>query len=424
MSDGPLKRLRAARPTVRLRLTLLYGALFVIFGAVLLVATNILVRSATSNPTIVRDANGGIRFSFETTEKFVQAPGPGEGTILTIAPTTVFGSPAGSLGDRPQEIGPDDVARLALQQHAAEQQQLAVWSAIALAVMAVASVAISWLVAGRVLKPLRTITSDVRAISATNLHRRLSLTGPDDEIRDLGTTFNDLLRRLESSFQAQRLFVANASHELRTPLARQRTLLQVALDDPELTLDSLRATGRRVLVAGEQQERLVEALFTLALAERGLERREPLDLAEVTHAVLAARRTEIEQQGVRVDARLEPSRMSADARLVEQLVANLVDNAARYNIADGQIEVTTAPRGNVAVLRVSNTGPVVPASEIDRLFEPFQRMRPDRTQTGQDGWGLGLSIVRAIAAAHNASVSAEARSAGGLTVEVVFPPAS
>jgi signal transduction histidine kinase len=263
-------RIRLPRPTIRLRLTLLYGVLFLASGAALLAVTYVLVASATSDPLVYRDPNGQLT---------VTLSGGGEvGPVATDEASTVVTE--GSSGG-PAPVGPDDdeIQALAEAQHAAQMGQLLTWSGVALAIMAVASVGIGWLVAGRVLDPMRRLTADVRQISTTNLHERLALHGPDDELKELGGTFNDLLGRLERSFEAQRQLVANASHELRTPLARQRTLLQVALADPELTADSLRATAERVLAAGDQQEELIDALIALARGERGLDHHEPVDLA-------------------------------------------------------------------------------------------------------------------------------------------------
>jgi signal transduction histidine kinase len=298
--------------------------------------------------------------------------------------------------------------------------QLLVVSGIALAIMSVVAIGLGWLVAGRVLHPLRTITTAVREISASNLHARLALAGPDDELTELGQTFDGLLGRLEAAFEAQRRFVANASHELRTPLARQRTLVEVALGDPEATLDSMRASYARVLAAAEQQERLIEALLTLARSERGLERHEPVDLAAVTDEVLMTRRPEMERHGLHVEAALDHAPIAGDHHLVERLVANLVDNAVGHNVADGRIAISTRTTAGQASLSVANNGPVIPASAVGRLFQPFQRLGAERT--GQrDGLGLGLSIVQAIAAAHGATLSARAQPDGGLAVEVRFP---
>jgi signal transduction histidine kinase len=385
--------------------------------------TYVLVDRATANPLVYRGASGELAVTFSDRG----VPGAFAGRIFGEAGDQIPPGPiVTSEGSGP--IPPDDlptpeqIRSLAVQQRAAQMGQLLLWSGVALAIMAVASIGAGWLVAGRALAPLRRMTADVRQISAADLHRRLTRSGPDDELSDLGATFNDLLGRLERSFEGQRQFVANASHELRTPLARQRTLIQVALEDPSVTLASLRATVERVLVAGEQLEKLVEALFTLARGERGLERRERVDLAAVANDVMVPRRIEIERSGLRLDTQLDPAPISGDPRLLERLVANLVDNAVRYNVPSGRLEVTTATGAGSAVLRVTNSGPVVPPAQVDRIFQPFRRLGADRTHS-EDSWGLGLSIVRAIASAHDAVVTARADPAGGLDIEVNFPAA-
>ena len=213
---------------------------------------------------------------------------------------------------------------------------LAIVSVIALAIMAAVSMGLGWLIAGRVLRPLRTITTAARDISATNLHRRLALDGPDDEFKELGDTFDGLLGRLDASFQSQRQFVANASHELRTPLARLKTLAQVALADPDASVESLRAAHERVLASEQQLEGLIAALLNLASSERALDRREPVDLAAVTDEVLAARRHEIERRDLQLNATLDPARVEGNRQLIERLVANLIDNAIRHNMTGGR----------------------------------------------------------------------------------------
>jgi signal transduction histidine kinase len=296
--------------------------------------------------------------------------------------------------------------------------ELLIESGIALGIMAVGSVGLGWLMAGRVLSPLRTITAAARRISARSLHQRIAMTGPDDELKELGDTFDQLLARLDASFRAQRQFVANASHELRTPLARQRTLLEVALRDREATNASLRAACERALVAGEQQERLIAGLLTLARGERGLDRFEPVDLAAIATSAVAGRRDDAEAAQVSLAARIEPAEATGDPGLAERLVVNLVDNAIRYNTAGGQVEIGTGTRAGRPYLTVANTGPVIPPDQLGRLFRPFQRMDPARRSPG--GLGLGLAIVSAIAAAHRADLRAVTRAAGGLAIEVLF----
>jgi signal transduction histidine kinase len=289
-------------------------------------------------------------------------------------------------------------------------------SAIALAAMVLVSIVLGWLVAGRFLRPLRTITATARDISATNLHRRLGRTGRTDEFAALARTLDDLFERLGAAFASQRHFVANASHELRTPLTAERTVLQVALADPDATVDSLRAACKDVLALGEAQERLIEALLTLAGGEQGVQQREPFDLAVVAHSVLLTRQT----GGIEVDSTLGTAPAAGDPRLIESLVANLADNALRHNIPGGRVEIATATVGGGARITVRNTGPVVPPDQVERLFQPFQQLSGQRIRHTA-GHGLGLAIVRAIADAHGATLTARSRPEGGLHIEVTFP---
>lgn len=298
----------------------------------------------------------------------------------------------------------------------ADRSPVAVWS-VSIAVFVLVSGLLGWLVAGRFLRPVRTITATARDISASDLHRRLGDIGGSDEFAELAATLDELFQRLEASFAAQRQFIANASHELRTPLTAERTVLQVALADPHATADSLREACQEVLLLGAAQERLIQALFALAGGQRGVERKEPFDLAGLVRAVLRART----HTGLALETTLDAAPTSGDPRLVESLIANLVDNAVRYNLpSGGRIEVTTASGADGTRLVVRNTGPVVPPGEIDRLFEPFQQLHRARTGHG-DGHGLGLTIVRAIATAHGAALVARALPSGGLDIEVTFP---
>jgi signal transduction histidine kinase len=339
--------------------------------------------------------------------------------------------------------------------------------AIALVVLGVASYGLGWLIAGRLLRPLRVITATAREISATNLHRRMGLSHGQDEFRQLGETLDDLFGRLEASFESQRHFVANASHELRTPLTAERTVLQVALADPEAAPATLRSACQEVLALGQYQERLIEALLTLASGEQGVERPEPFDLADVTGKVIASRRAEADRRGLRLSTALEAAPAAGDPSLTTSLVANLVDNALRHNTPGGWISVSTSSTSSAAgraAVSVRNSGPSIPPGEVDRLFQPFQRLgaervsrpangRPTASQSangqaasvqaadgsgpaehapgrrdlgGRDpgGHGLGLAIVSAIAAAHGAEITAAAQPEGGLAIEVTFTPAS
>ncbi len=295
-----------------------------------------------------------------------------------------------------------------------------VGSCIVLLAMIGVSVLLGWLAAGRVLRPLRIMTATARQISERNLDERLALTGPDDELKDLGDTIDGLLARLDAAFDSQRRFVANASHELRTPLMLSQTLLQVALADPDITLDSLRAACQEAIDAGKDQAQLIDALLTLARSQRGLDHREPVDLTAVVRDALAVHEPSAKANGLRVDATLDHAAVSGDARLIHGLVSNLVDNAIRHNITGGHIEVSLVAGNTEATITVTNTGPPVSRDQVSRLLEPFQRAAPDRIAS-PDGLGLGLSIVAEIAEAHGATLEVRPRAEGGLTVEVTFP---
>jgi signal transduction histidine kinase len=406
---------------VRLRLTLLYVGLFLASAACLLVITYFLVARQLPGTVTLRTGGGGTAGTSSQVVTGGTGAGAGAGTGTG---TGACAPPADGTLPTVAQMN-DCVQQAAAGLRNDTLDQLLIESGIALGIMAVASVGLGWLMAGRVLSPLRTITAAARRISARSLHQRIAMSGPDDELKELGDTFDQLLGRLDASFRAQRQFVANASHELRTPLARQRTLLEVALRDKQATNASLRTACERALAAGEQQERLIAALLTLARGERGLDAFEPFDLGAVATGALAGVRDEAEARGVTVTADLGAAPALGDSRLAEQLAANLADNAIRYNVAGGQVEIGTGDRDGRAFLAVSNTGPVIPPDQLGRLFQPFQRLDPGRSGSGPErgGLGLGLAIVSAIAAAHGAELRAVTRAAGGLAVEVVFPAA-
>jgi signal transduction histidine kinase len=385
---APLAWLRRPRLTARLRLTLLYGSLFTLAGAGLLCFTYWLFDRATAG------------------KRILPKPGPGSQECLRKTPA-----------------GCQQLVQAALHRHALDLQALAVQSAIALAGMAVLAFILGWLVAGRVLRPLRTITATARRISATSLHERLALAGPDDEFKELANTLDDLLARLEASFTAQRTFVANASHELRTPLTLDRTLLQVTLRKPSATIEQWRATGHELLESGQHQERILEALLTLATSQAGLSRREPVDLSEVSAASLRATSPEAERQRLHIQTSLNPAPVLGDPSLIERLAVNLLDNAVRHNTRGGTVQLSTSQQDGHAVISVANTGPVIPPIEVGRLFRPFDRLATPRASNG-NGHGLGLSIVAAIADAHNAKITAHARPEGGLDIQISFPTGS
>ena len=383
---------RLPRRTARLRLTVLYGSAFLACGAcgAAVLAFTSLLYGHLAPPQV-----HSVR-----TQQLAGAPSP---------------SPSPPAG---VQIGVAGLGQINL-----DRQQLLIASAIAAAVFVMAAAALGWLLAGRVLRPLSTITAAARRISATSLHERLALPGPDDELKELADTLDSLFARLEDSFGAQRRFAASASHELRTPLTRERTLLQVTLADPAATAGTWQAVGLELLASNAEQERLIEALLTLAGSEAGPGEREPADLAAITSAALAAARPAISRLGLHVHADIQPVVLDGDPLLVQQLAANLIDNAVRHNIPGGDIQVTTTTSPVGAVLSVANSGQPIPPAEVDRLFQPFQRLgsRPARRDGGH---GLGLSIVRAIATAHAAAITARPRPGGGLAIDVTFPPST
>jgi signal transduction histidine kinase len=339
------------------------------------------------------------------------------------------------------ELSPTDLQQLQTQAtqyvastRAAENDTLLLYSGVALGITAVLSAVLGWFAAGRAMRPLRRITTAARLISATNLNERLALDGPDDDLRELADMIDGLFARLDASLYAQRQFVANASHELRTPLARSRTLLEVALRNPDASAGSLRAACQRALAAGAEQERLIEALLVLARGQRGLARREPLDLAAITRDVLAARGEHITARRLTMEVTLAPALLAGDPALVERAVANLIDNALRHNVPAGTVSVEAGSDDEGrAMLSVANTGPEIPPAEVARLVLPFQRgaaagsprtrPRPGSDDGDASGLGLGLSIVHAVAAAHDADFSLVARlTGGGLVARLTFPP--
>jgi signal transduction histidine kinase len=386
-----LRRMRHPRITVRGRLTLLYGSVFLACGTALLAITYVLVD--------------------DTIRRYAGVP---------VLPRRRLGSLARSYVAVPPRVPPDERGLL-VAQRTVDLHSLLLGSAIALGVMTIASVLLGWLVAGRILRPLRTITDTARHISQDSLGQRLALPGPRDELTDLGEVIDGLLERLQAAFEAQRHFVANAAHELRAPLTLERATLQVTLADPGLTLPALRAACEEVIDNGRQQEQLLEALLTLARSERGLDRQQPLDLAVIANDIARSRTQTAAAAGLHLHLALGPAPVFGDPQLIERLVANLLDNALHYNHTGGSVHMATGDQAGGGRLTITNTGPVVPDDQITRLLEPFQRIAPSRT--GQhDGLGLGLSIVQAITKAHRARLLVNAGEGGGLLIEIRFPP--
>jgi signal transduction histidine kinase len=393
-----------------MRLTVLYGGVFLLCGAAMLGLTYLLVYMATENIRNQVEAD----FSKDIGKELAS------GKSYTIFHLTNGVRAAGNSHLVTARQVVEAVARAAAVRVSGwGPQQLLEQCAIALGITALVAVGLGWFIAGRVLRPLSTMTAAARRISAHSLNERLAMSGPDDELKELGDTLDDLFTRLEASFEAQRKFVANASHELRTPLTRERTLLQVTLADPAADVGTWHDVSQELIASNKEQEQLIDALLTLAVSDTGIEEREPVDLADAAAAALE----DIEPAGLNVRVDADEAPLDGDPVLVQRLAANLISNAVRHNIPGGYAEVTTRTRNGHAILSVTNSGPPVPPSEVERLFQPFQRLGSRRVSRA--GHGLGLSIVRAIASAHDATVTASALPGGGLAVQVTFPrPAS
>ncbi|KAB2373109.1 HAMP domain-containing protein [Actinomadura montaniterrae] len=360
--------------SVRLRLTLLYGLLFFMAGALLLFVMSVLMANILGNVKVIG-------------------------------------------------LGITDAEAAELQHQFVEQtmKQLVGRSLMALAGVGVITLVLGWFVADRALSPLQRVTTTARRLSESTLHERIALEGPDDEIKELADTFDAMLERLGQAFDSQRRFVANASHELRTPLAINRTLLEVALGDPEAS-DDLRTVGRTLLATNARHERLIEGLLLLARSERELTTRNPVDLAEVAATVLEHSARREHDNDVAVHRELTSGTALGDPVLLEHLVSNLVENAVKHNDAEGgELWIRTGMLDGYATVQVENTGPVVPAYEVERLFEPFRRLNADRVESAK-GAGLGLSIVRSVVLAHRGAVYAVPRPGGGLIVTVRLQP--
>ncbi len=412
-----LRRLRHPKTTVRWRLTLLYGGLFLASGAALLAITYTLVSHAKVEPI----APHGVRQVLTAHPRHLP---PGIGPRFYHVPGKRAVPPQTNFKQVTKLLRTRNGGALAFvvgsNQRISDLHSLIEESGIALGVMAIISGLLGWLVAGRVLRPLRTMTATTQQISEANLHERLDMAGPRDELRQLADTIDGLLTRLEAAFDAQRRFVANASHELRTPLTAVRALLEMVMSDPKASVASFRAACGQVLEESEHQEQLIDALLTLAQGQRRIDRPQPMDLAEVTRGVLHAHETDLAVHGLTLESLLQPAPILGDRRLVERLAANLMDNSIRHNTAGGGVRVETRADDRTATLSIANTGPEIPANEIERLLQPFQRLGAERIGRA-DGLGLGLSIVAAIARAHAAKLDVRPGDVGGLVIEVRFP---
>ncbi len=385
-----MKSYRSARS----RLTLLYASLFALGGAALVLITYLLVARTFHNMTTTSIPLG---IQQEIVQCLRPAQTLGAVVIRKCAGLYANGVQAGASAQRSTML-----------------THLLTYSLLSLACATLLAVVAGWIVAGRMLRPVHQLTAAARAASEQDLSQRIALQGPHDELRELADTFDTMLERLDHAFAGQRQFIANASHELRTPLTVMRTAMDVVLAKQDPTRDELVSMTADVRQAVDHSERLIEVLLVLARNDQARALTDPLDLAAAVEDALEGRAA----NGITTTATLGEAPVTGDGVLLERLVANLLDNAERYNIADGTITISTTARDATSALRVVNTGAVVPADMVERLFLPFTRL-DDRTR--HDGFGLGLTLVSSIATAHNGTVHATAISTGGLDITVCLP---
>ena len=381
--------------SARSRLTLLYASLFTLGGAALVVITYLLVAHSLHSTT---------------TSRIPPSIQPVIGKCVLAAQT---GGARGAL-NQCAALFESGVQAGAAAQRGATLAHLLIYSLLTLAGVALLAAAAGWIVAGRILRPVHRLTAAAREASEQNLSQRIALQGPRDELRELADTFDTMLERLDRAFTSQRQFIANASHELRTPLTVMRTTMDVVLAKAEPTREELVSMAADVRHAVDHSERLIEALLVLARNDQARALADAVDLAAVAEDALEGRHA----GGIKTTATLGEAPVTGDGVLLERLVNNLLDNAERYNIAGGTITISTTARDATSVLRVVNTGVVVPADMVERLFLPFTRL-DDRTR--HDGFGLGLALVSSITTAHNGTVHATAVPTGGLDITVRLP---
>ncbi|WP_098243221.1 sensor histidine kinase [Streptomyces formicae] len=391
----------------RSRLTALYGGLLLLAGALLTGVVYLLVQQ-------------GLYSSISTAVTTAVPRGPVPPWRSTPLPL-VTAVPAQRT--KPLEKADDDTGAIAVTKISdlageAALNRLLTVSVIVFAAYAVVSIALAWWMAGRVLRPVAVITGTARRLSGANLHERIALDAPQGELKRLADTFDEMLDRIERLVGAQQRFAANAAHELRTPLAVQRAAAEIGLAG-EPDAERVAMIRKKLISVADDSEELIEGLLLLAASEQGLERREPVALDVLAHAVADGLGAEAAAWHVTVTVEAEPLTVEGDGVLLDRLVHNLVANGVRYNVPDGTVTVRVEGDGT---LEVTNTGPEVPPETVPHLFEPFRRLN-ERTHARGEGAGLGLSIVAAIARAHGAQATAEANGAGGgLTVRISFAP--
>jgi len=390
--------------TFRVRLALLFAALFLAAGAALLGITYALVASIPVKVPPVTNAQAKLAFHCKL----------GKGSHPKETEPLLSSQCAHALS----AVGAEQAA---VEQRNQTLEHLLAYSLAALGVMTVVSGGVGWLLAGRVLRPVSSITAAARRASEQHLGERLALTGPHDELRELADTFDQMLERLDAAFASQRRFVADASHELRTPLTVMRTAIEVTMAKPARTPEQLEVMAAKVARSAAQAEALIEALLTLAASEQAQAGPELVDLATAAEDAAEAAAARARDLDLRVDTGLVAAPACGNRLLLERMVGNLVDNAVRHNIPGGWVSINTGTGEQRAWFEIANSGPVIPEELVPSLFEPFRRVE-ERTST-RDGAGLGLAIVRSIGTAHGASVEAHSLPAGGLRIMVTLPAA-
>jgi signal transduction histidine kinase len=401
------------RPSIRVRLTLWYGGLFLLAGVLLLALNFALV--ARSLP---------IEHTEEIRRLIAARLGVSEETLLEAHPDALS---ALAQGRRDTPVSDSHVVQygelfgaIAAELRRSTLDQLLIQSAAALLAVGALSVGIGWFMTGRMLRPVHAIASAARGISEENLETRIALGGPHDELRELADQFDAMLDRLQVAFDTQREFIAHASHELRTPLTIIKTELEVTLGNQEPTREELARLADVARRAIARTEKLIDHLLMLARAGEPLRRQDRVDLAEVAQRALEDREAEISACKLRVSTDLREAPVQGDPVLLDSLVTNLLDNAIRYNRDGGEVRLSTVEENGWVRVQLSNDGPAIPADQVERLFERFTRFEQSRSRaTG--GYGLGLAIVRAIARGHGGEVRGSARAEGGLVVSVRLP---
>jgi signal transduction histidine kinase len=408
---SPLRRLWPQK--VRTRLTLIYAALFFAAGSALLaLAYGLLAASLPTQPpasaTVSSRELSALTLECKSADlalkgSHVASDPHKEPSVCKQAEADYYAATAaGMQAQRQQTLG-----------------NLLRFSFIGLGLMTAASGGLGWYMSGRVLRPVRVITATARRASEQHLGERLALTGARDELKELGDTFDDMLERLDGAFAAQRRFVANASHELRTPLTVMRTAVDVTLAKPSPTTRQLTDMAVRVRRSIDKAESMIEALLTLAASDQGTLTAEFTDLATLAEDAADAAASGIERLSLNIEAKLDPAETTGDPQLLERMVSNLVENAVQHNEPGGWIRLRTSSSDAAVYFEIANSGPFVPDDAMPSLFEPFRRLQ---ARTGsRDGVGLGLSIVRSVATAHRATVTARSQPGGGLDISVMIP---